>query len=65
MSSIKSRDNKTVHIIIEGGIVVDAYADCDVDIVVYDLDCQDSDMRAEVEKAVANLPDIAHEVEIF
>ena len=65
MSSIKSRENKTVHIIIEGGIVVDAYADCDVDIVVYDLDCQDSDMREEVEKAIANLPDIAHEVEIF
>jgi hypothetical protein len=56
---------KTVHIVIEGGCVVDAYANCDVDVVVYDLDTQDPDMKDEIEKAVAQLPDFAHEVEIL
>ncbi len=54
-----------VHIVIRGGIVEEAYADCDVDVVVYDLDCQDSDMKEEIERAVAQLPDFAHEVEIL
>ena len=56
---------KTVHIVIEGGIVTEAYADCDIDVVVYDLDTQDPEMKDEVEKAVAQLPDFAHEVEIL
>lgn len=56
---------KTVHIVIEGGCVIDAYADCDVDVVVYDLDTEDPDMKEELEKAVAQLPDFAHEVEIL
>lgn len=56
---------KTVHIVIEGGIVTDAYADCDVDVVVYDLDTQDQEMKDEIERAVAQLPDFAHEVEIL
>lgn len=56
---------KTVHIVIEGGIVVDAFANCDVDVVVYDLDTQDPEMKEEIEKAVAQLPDFAHEVEIL
>ncbi len=56
---------KTVHIVIEGGCVIDAYADCDVDVVVYDLDTQDPEMKDEIEKAVAQLPDFAHEVEIL
>ena len=56
---------KTVHIVIEGGCVVDAYADCDVDVVVYDLDTTDPDMKAEIEKSVAQLADFAHEVEIL
>ena len=56
---------KTVHIVIEGGCVIDAYADTDVDVVVYDLDTQDPDMKDEIEKAVAQLPDFAHEVEIL
>jgi hypothetical protein len=55
----------TVHIVIRDGIVEEAYADCDVDVVVYDLDCQDSDMKEEIERAVAQLPDFAHEVEIL
>ena len=56
---------KTVHIVIEGGCVIEAYADTDVDVVVYDLDTQDPDMLDEVEKAVAQLADFANEVEIF
>ena len=56
---------KTVHIVIEGGCVVDAYADCDIDVVVYDLDTTDPDMKAEIEKSVAQLADFAHEVEIL
>ena len=56
---------RTVHIVIEGGCVVEAYADCDVDVVVYDLDTQDPNMKEEVEKSVAQLADFAHEVEIL
>lgn len=56
---------KTVHIVIEGGCVIEAYADTDVDVVVYDLDTQDLEMKDEIKKAVAQLPDFAHEVEIL
>ena len=55
----------TVHIVIEDGCVVDAYADCDVDVVVYDLDCQDPDMRAEVEASVEALKTNLNEIEIL
>ena len=55
----------TVHIVVRDGIVEEAYADCDVDVVVYDLDCKDGDMKEEIERAVAQLPDFAHEVEIL
>jgi hypothetical protein len=54
-----------VHIVIRNGVVEEAYAECDVDIIVYDLDCPPGDMREEVERAVAQLPDFAHEVEIL
>ena len=56
---------KTVHIVVEGGCVIDAFANCDVDVVVYDLDTRDPDMRAEIEKSVAQLADFSHEVEIY
>lgn len=56
---------KTVHIIIEGGCMVNAYANCDVDVVVYDLDTQDPDMKAEVELAVSEVKQQCHEVEIY
>jgi hypothetical protein len=56
----------TVHIVIRNGIVEEAYAEgCNPDVVVYDLDCPPGDMREEVERAVAQLPDFAHEVEIY
>ena len=48
---------KSVHIIIENGCVVEAYADegVDVDVIVYDLDTQDPEMRAEVEASIEAL----------
>ena len=55
----------TVHIVVENGCIVDAFADCDVDVVVYDLDTQDPEMREELEKSVAQLADHSHEVEIL
>ena len=56
---------KTVHIVIEKGCVIDAFADTDVDVIVYDLDCDDPDMRAEVEASVAALRTNKQEVEIL
>lgn len=56
---------KTVHIVIENGCVIDAFADTDVDVIVYDLDCDDPDMRAEVEASVAALRTNKQEVEIL
>ena len=54
-----------VHIVIRGGIVEEACAECDVDIIVYDLDCPDGDMKEELEKRVAELPKFFNEVEIY
>ena len=56
---------KTVHIVIEGGCVVEAFADCEVDVIVYDLDTDDPDMRAEVEASVEALRNNVNEVEIL
>ena len=56
---------KTVHIVIENGCVIDAFADTDVDVIVYDLDCDDPDMKAEVEASVEALKANIQEVEIL
>lgn len=56
---------KTVHIVIEGGCVVDAFSDEDIDVVVYDLDTQDEAMLAEVEASVEELRTNTQEVEIY
>lgn len=58
---------KSVHIIIEGGCVVEAFADegVDVDVIVYDLDTQDPDMRAEVEESIAALKQNTTEIDIL
>lgn len=55
----------TVHIVIKNGIVEEAYADCDIDVVVYDLDCPAGDMKEEVERRVEELPKFYNEVEIY
>jgi hypothetical protein len=54
-----------VHIVVRNGIVEEAYAECDVDIIIYDLDCPDGDMKEELEKRVAELPKFFNEVEIY
>jgi hypothetical protein len=54
-----------VHIVIRNGIVEEAYAECDVDIIVYDLDCPDGDMKEELERRVEELPKFFNEVEIY
>lgn len=45
----------TVHIVVYSGFVEEAFADFDVDVVVYDLDCQDPEqkelLKQEIEKA--------------
>ena len=58
--------SKFVHVVIKDGCVMDAFSDADVELVVYDLDCQDEEMRAEMEATVAALKATApmHEVEI-
>lgn len=58
---------KSVHIVIEGGCVIDAFADegLDVDIIVYDLDTPDPEMRKEVEDAIKSLRSNTTEVEIL
>ena len=58
---------KSVHIVIEGGCVMEAFADegVDVDIIVYDLDTPDPEMRKEVEEAIKALSSNTTEVEIL
>ena len=56
---------KTVHIVIQNGCVIEAFADTDVDVVVYDLDCQDPEMLAEVEASVEALKSNLDEIEIL
>lgn len=58
---------KSVHIIIENGCVVEAFADegVDVDVIVYDLDTNDPDMRAEVEASIEALKNNTAEIEIL
>lgn len=56
---------QAVHIVVKDGFIVDAYANCDVEVIVYDLDTTDPDMLEETEKAIAQLPDFAHVVEIY
>ena len=56
-----------VHIVIRNGTVEEAYCevDCEVDVIVYDLDCPDGDMKEELERSVADLPKVFNEVEIY
>lgn len=52
---------KTVHIVVEGGLVQAVYADdgLDVDVVIYDLDTEDKAECIEVCKTVMQLSDRA------
>jgi hypothetical protein len=57
----------TVHIVLKNGVIWEAYGDGDVDLVVYDLDTDDPDMKAEVERELSEVRAKAenHEIEIF
>lgn len=56
---------KTVHIVVEDGFIVDAFADFEVDVIVYDLDCPDPKQKAQVEAEVTKLRKKFNEVEIY
>ena len=56
----------TVYVVIDGGSVVDAFSDADVDLVVYDLNTNDdirSDLNLTIEETKAK-PEIK-EIEIY
>ena len=56
---------KRVHIVVEGGLVQQVYADfgLDVDVMIHDLDAKDdAEAFAETEAFVAQLPDFAKQV---
>lgn len=58
---------KVVHIVIKNGVIWEAYGDSDVELVVYDLDTDDPEMKAEVERELSAVRAKAenHEIEIF
>lgn len=54
---------KVVHIVVQGGLVQDVFAEnVDVEVVVYDLDTEDNEEYEELSKHVAQLPDFAKQV---
>ena len=57
----------TVHIVLKNGVIWEAYGEGDVEIVVYGLDTDDPDMKAEVERELSAVRAKAenHEIEIF
>lgn len=56
-----------VHVVIKNGAVLEAYGAGDTELVVYDLDTDDPEMKAEVEKTLSVVRAKAenHELEIF
>ena len=58
-------ERKTIHIVVEDGFIAAAFADFDVDVVVYDLDCQDPEERAHIEEEIAKLRRRLNEVEVY
>lgn len=56
---------KTVHIVIENGCVVEAYADDDVEVIVYDLDCPDEDQKGHIESALFRAKQKYNEVDVY
>lgn len=55
---------KTVHIIVKDGLVQEVFADngLDINVVLYDLDCDDYEELEEIKEAVSELPTIAKQV---
>ncbi len=56
---------KEVHIVIENGCVVEAYADDDVEVIVYDLDCPDEDQKDHIEAALRRAKQRYKEVDVY
>ena len=56
-----------VHVVIKNGVVLEAYGADDTELVVYDLDTDDPEMKEEVEKALSSVRAKTenHELEIF
>ena len=57
--------SRTVYVIVEGGVIVDAYADHLTDLVVLDLDTQDEEMLAEVNKKIKEVQASNDCIEIY
>lgn len=54
---------KRVHIVVQDGLVQEVYAEgVDVEVMIHDLDETDCDVRDDIEKFVAQLPDFAKQV---
>ena len=54
---------KVVHIVVQDGLVQEVYAEgVDVEVVIHDLDETDCDVKDDIEKFVAQLPDFAKKV---
>ena len=56
-----------VHVVLKNGVVLEAYGADDTELVVYDLDTDDPEMKEEVEKALSSVRAKTenHELEIF
>lgn len=58
-------ERKTIHIVVKDGFIDTAFADFDVDVVVYDLDCRDPEERTHIEEEIAKLKHRLNEVEVY
>ena len=56
---------RTVYVVVKGGIIIDAYADHLTDLVVLDLDTDDPEMLAEVEKKLKEVEKNEENIEIY
>lgn len=56
---------ETVYVIIKGGMVEEAYADHECELIVLDKDTQDPDMLEEIEKTIKTVQNNAKEIEVL
>jgi hypothetical protein len=57
---------KTVHIVVKAGFVENAFcSDPNVEVVVYDLDCQDPEEKAYLEDEVKKLERTLNVIDVF
>lgn len=57
---------KTVHIVIKDGFVDNAFCDDpNVEVVVYDLDCQDQEEKAYIEAEIEKLERTSNSIEVY